>query len=302
MNFGGTFSSTPTLTTVSGSTVNYTSGSPQTILAKIYSGNLGLSGAGTKTIAASTSVSVNGTLTNSSTLVMTAGASSTSTWLVMGGDVTNTGAMTLTASYTRFIFISANAQTFTNNGTVTSPISSFDVANTNASGLTLAGSSGFNVIRANLFYGTVNNSGNITLGAGGTSYAVVQRGEAANTNPAGNFDVRPVNNIGSGGLYLLYDDGSVAYSAGNEVPATNTALAFYLFDAADGTLSSDLTVTEELNFYGGTGTPTLKIGANTLTLGGVITYSVAGAFYGGATSKSDHERFHYPECHHERSE
>ncbi len=284
MNFGGTFSSTPTLTTVAGSTVNYTSGSAQTILAATYNGNLGLSGAGTKTIAASTSVTVNGNITNSSTFVLTAGTSTTSTWLTMGGNVTNTGTITATAAYARFSFTSANAQTFTNNGTVTSPIASFDVSNTNASGLTLAGSSGFDVTRANLFTGTVYGSNKITLGTGGTSYAVVQRGVSANTSPAGSFNVSPNFNVGSGGLNLLYDNGSVAYSTGTEIPGSQTAYIFYIFDAADVSLNSDLTITSELNFYGGTGTPTLRIGAHTLTLGGVITYTVAGAFYGGATS------------------
>ncbi len=281
ISFGGTFSSIPTLTTVTGSTVNYTGGSAQTILAKTYSGNLGLSGAGTKTIAASATVTVNGNITNSSTLVLTAGTETTSTWLVMGGNLTNTGILTATADYIRFIFSSANAQTFTNNGTVTSPISSFDVSN--ASGLTLVGT-GFNVTRANLFTGVVTNSNKITLGTGGASYAVVQRGVDANTTPAGSFNVAPNFNVGSGGLALLYDNGSVAYSTGYEVPSSNTCDLLYIFDAADISLSSDLTISSELNFYGGIGTPILRIGAHTLTLGGTITYTVAGSFYGGGTS------------------
>ncbi|MCX6266150.1 MAG: T9SS type A sorting domain-containing protein [Bacteroidetes bacterium] len=271
------------ITTVAGSNFNYTSASAQTIYARTYTGNLGLSGAGTKTIAASTTVTVNGNITNSSTLVLTAGTSTASTWLVMGGNVTNTGTINATASYIRFIFSSDNAQTFTNNGTVTSPLSSFDVSNTNASGLTLAGTD-FDVTRANLFTGSVINSNKITFGTGGTSYAVVQRGVAANTTPAGSFDVSPNINVSTGGLNLLYDNGSVAYNTGYEVPASLTCALFYIFDAADVTLNSDLTVVSELNFYGGTGTPTLRIDAHTLTLGGTITYTVAGAFYGGATS------------------
>jgi hypothetical protein len=273
---------TPTLTLNTGSTVNYSSASAQTIYAATY-GALSLSGAGTKTIAASATVTVNGNLSNNSILVLTAGTSTTSTWLVMGGNVTNTGTMTLTASYIRFIFSSANAQTFTNNGTVTSPVSSFDVSNTNASGLTLAGT-GFNVTRANLFVGTVTNSNKITLGTGGTSYAVVQRGVSANTSPAGNFDVAPNFNIGTDGYILLYDNGSIPYNTGYEVPGSLACDLFYIFDAADVTLTTDLTINEELNFYGGTGTPTLRIGAHTLTLGGTITYTVAGTFYGGANS------------------
>jgi hypothetical protein len=282
MNFGGTFSSTPTLTTVTGSTVNYTSASAQTILAKTYAGNLGLSGAGTKTIATSTTVTVNGNITNSSTLVLTAGTSTTTTYLVMGGNITNTGTINSTASYTQFYFAGTTAQTFTNNGTVTSPVTSMVLQN--AAGLTLSGSNQVVVTRINLFYGTLSNSNKITLGIGGTSYAVVQRGLSSNTSPAGSFDVAPTFNIGSGGYNLLYDNGSVAYSTGNEVPGSLTTGIFYIFDAADVSLSTDLTISDELNFYGGTGTPILRIGAHTLTLEGGITYTVAGAFYGGATS------------------
>lgn len=287
LNIGGPLSGNPTIPTVPGCSVNYTSSSSQTIYPITYQGNLGLSGTGTKTISSdiylTNTVTVSGNLTNSSTLVLEAGTSTLNTWLVMGGNVTNTGTITSTGNYTRFYFGSANAQTFTNNGTVTAPMACFDVANTNASGLTLTGN-GFNVTRANLFYGTVVNSNKITLGTGGTSYAVVQRGVLPNTSPAGRFVVSPTFNVGSGGLILLYDNGSVAYNTGFEVPGSSTCDLLYLFDAADVTLNSNLTVTSELNFSGGTGTSALRIAANTLTLGGDITYTVAGAFYGGTSS------------------
>ena len=135
-----------------------------------------------------------------------------------------------------------------------------------------------------MFYGTITNSNKITLGNGGTSYATVQRGVASNTFPAGNFDVAPSFNVGTTGLYLLYDDGLTAYNTGFEVPGTLSAAALYIFDAADITLSSDLAITNELNFYGGTGTPALRIGAHTLTIGGAITYTVPGSFNGGTSS------------------
>jgi hypothetical protein len=248
--------------------------------------NLTINAGKTLTINASITLNVTGNINNSGTLSMTAGTSITSTWLAMGGNVTNNVGATInaSASYIRFIFSSANAQTFTNNGTLTSPLYSFDVSNTNASGLTLAGSNGFVVTRANLFTGTVVNSNKITLGSGGATYVTVQRGVAANTSPAGRFDVSPSFNVGTGGLSLLYDNGSVSYNTGFEVPGTLTTDAFYVFDAVDVTLNSNITVANELNFYGGTGTPTLRIGANTLTIGGSITYTVAGAFYGGVTS------------------
>ncbi|MFZ4521018.1 MAG: T9SS type A sorting domain-containing protein [Bacteroidales bacterium] len=261
--------------------VHYTGASGQTIIEGTY-GNLLLSGAGTKTIAASTSVTVNGSLTNNSTLSMTSGTSSISTWLTMKGDVTNNpgAVITSTATYLRFMFSSSNAQTFTNNGTVTSPMTSFDVSNTNASGLTLAGSNSIIVARANLFTGTVNNSAKLTIGTGTT--ATIQRGVASATNPAGAFDVNPVFNVSSTGLTLLYSPGSVAYSTGPEVPASLSVGSVILFTTSDVTLSSDLTITSGLTFS--SGTPVFRIGAHTLTLGGTITYTVGGSLYGGLTS------------------
>jgi hypothetical protein len=265
------------------STVDYAGGN-QTISPENY-GHLTVS-AGSKTIAADAVVYVYGNLINSGTITMTAGTSTVNTWLRMYENVTNNPGATIdaTALYTRFIFPGTNAQTFINNGIMTSPVASFDVANSHTSGLTLLGSNGINATRVNLFYGLVTNSNMITLGSGGTSYAVVQRGVASNTYPAGSFNVNPTFNMGTGGLILLYDDGSVAYNTGYEVPSSLSCDLFYIFDGADVSLNSDLTINEELNFYGGTGTPTLRIGAHTLTLGGTITYTVAGAFYGGTSA------------------
>jgi hypothetical protein len=308
LDLNGTRSSSPAIVAVSGSTVKigngtltaaqfsamtlpvgsnlvYSGAAAQTIYATTYLGNLGFSGAGTKTIAAAAEVQVNGNITNSSTLVLTAGTSTTSTWFVMGGNVTNTGTINATADYIRFIFSSANAQTLTNTGTMTSPVSSFDVSNSNASGLTISSDSNtIVVLRANLFAGVVHNSNKITLGTGPTSYAVVQRGVASNTVPAGSFDVSPTFNIPTDGLILLYDNGSVAYSTGYEVPSNHTCDVFYLFDAADVSLSTDLTVTGILDFAGGTGTASLHVGAYTLTIDGSLSYTVAGNIFGGTSS------------------
>jgi len=280
INVGGTTSGTPTLTFATTSTVNYTSGSAQTIIPGTY-GNLALSGAGTKTIAANLQTRANGNFTNSSTVVISAGVTAY-TYLIMGGNVTNTGTINATAANTNFYFIGSTAQTFTNNGIVTAPVASLVLQN--AAGLTLLGSNQIVCQRVNLFYGTITNSNKITLGNGGTSFASVQRGVAANTSPAGSFDVAPVFNIGTSGYVLVYDNGSVAYNTGNEVPGSLTTSLFAIYDAADVSLNSDLTVTDELNFAGGTGTPSLRIGAHTLTLGDALTYTAPGAFYGGTTS------------------
>jgi len=286
LNLGGTLTGSPTITTVSGCNVNYTGTSAQNIYPITYQGNLGLSGAGTKTISniyVTNTVTVLGNLNNSSTLVLTAGTSLTNTWLIMRGNATNSGTITSTGAYTRFYFGSANAQTFANNGTVTASMASFDVANTNASGLTLTGNN-FSVTRANLFYGTVINSNKITLGNGGTSYAVVQRGVASNANQAGNFDVSPAFNVGSGGLYLIYDYANADYDINKEIPPSGNVyyMVFYPTSARIITLSKNVTITNTLEFASGN-ISTFAIGANTLSITGTILYT-SGTFLGGGSS------------------
>lgn len=112
LDLNGTRNNSPAIVAVSGSTVKigngtltaaqftamtlpvgsnliYSGAAAQTIYATTYLGNLGFSGAGTKTVAASATVTVNGNITNSSTLVLTAGTDvTTSTWFQMGGNVT----------------------------------------------------------------------------------------------------------------------------------------------------------------------------------------------------------------------
>ncbi len=283
LNMGGTMSNSPTITTVTGSTVNYTGSSAQTIYPITYNGNLGCSGAGTKTIASTKSVTVKENFINSSTFVVTDGTTTTDTWFSVGGNFTNSGTFTETGVNSRFMLNGTSAQTLTNTGTITSSLSEFGLAN--AAGVTISSNSNQIVVaRADLFYGYVTNSNKLTFGTGGTSASTIQRGVSSNTDAAGGFDQSPVFNLGSGGLYLLYDNGVTAYNTGFEVPSTLSVDALYIFDAADITLNSNVTITDELNFYGGTGTPILRIGANTLTLGGSVTYTVPGSFYGGTTS------------------
>lgn len=302
----GLLSGSPTITTVTGCSVNYTGTSAQTIYAITYNGNLGLSGTGTKTMAtaitvngnltidngtplivnASIIININGNINNSGSITITAGTNTTNTWWEMAGNLTNNAGATITATgnYTRFIFISSNAQTFTNNGTVTSPVASFDVANSHASGLTLSGSNNIVANRVNLFYGSIINSNQLTLGNGGASSVIVQRGMVGTTLPAGSFDTSPTFNVGTGGLSILYDNGSAGYNTGYEIPASHTADYIALYDAADVSLNNDLTISSNLTFAGGTGTAAFRIGANTLTLNGTITYTAIPNFYGGTSS------------------
>jgi len=236
----------------------------------------------TLTIGANYILSVgSGGISNSGTISLT-NATSTTTWLIVQGNFTNNGTYTQTGAYTRFQFNGTSAQTFTNNGTITSPLYSLDLAN--ASGLTIVSTNQIIITRLNLFWGTITNSNKFTFGTGGTSYAVIQRGEVNTTRPAGTLAQIPVFNYGSGVLNLLYDNGSTAYNMGNEVPGTLSVTNVHIFDNADVSMNSDLTITGSLNFREGTGTPKFRIGNNSLAINGTIGYTVPGQFYGGNTS------------------
>ncbi|MEI6750390.1 MAG: hypothetical protein WCM93_14630, partial [Bacteroidota bacterium] len=281
MNLGGTITATtPAIVLVAASTVNYTGDVAQTIIAATY-GILSLSGAGTKTIAASKSVTATGNVTNSSTLVLTLGTSTTSTYLILGGNLANSGTINGTAAYTVVYFLGILAQTFTNNGTVTAPL--YTLALGNSAGLTLLGSNPIICQRVNLYYGTVTNSNKITLGNGGATYGVVQIG--ANTTAAiGAFDQAPVFNAGTGGYQLLYAPALNDYSTSYEVPADGN-IAYLLLVCTPKTLSltRDITIpyvyTTGLSFTSGN----LSIGAHTLTITG-NTGIIAGTLTGGTSS------------------
>ncbi|MCX6172633.1 MAG: Ig-like domain-containing protein [Flavobacterium sp.] len=89
LNVGGALLATGTLTTVAGSTVNY-NGTSQTVKGGSYLGNLVLSGSGTKTFAAATTIS--GNLSITSGVVANLGTfSSTAATLTLGGTSQTTG-------------------------------------------------------------------------------------------------------------------------------------------------------------------------------------------------------------------
>ena len=144
--FGGTISSTPTLTTFSGSTVSYTSASSQTVLAGSYS-NLTLSGAGAKTLNGASSVSGNLTLTSgilTTTTTNLLSITNTTSTAIFGGSTTSyiSGPLkwTLPASLASgsnynfpvgkggvYLPFSLNSPT-TGTGTVTAQVEAFNVS------------------------------------------------------------------------------------------------------------------------------------------------------------------------------
>jgi len=90
-NLGGALTGSPSLTTFAGSNVNYTGSGSQTIITAAYIGNLGLSGAGTK--------SMNGACTVSGTLTLADGSLANGSFLTMatGSTISRSAGTVLTA-------------------------------------------------------------------------------------------------------------------------------------------------------------------------------------------------------------
>lgn len=140
LDFKGAITSTPSLTTFTGSTVKYSFAGAQTIRPVTYS-NLTLSGTGTKTLSAATIVTGNVTVNSGSTLAM-------STFLLtLNGDLINsggtisgtTGGVTIAGTATQ------NIAGFTTTGTVsmtkTAGVATL-TGNVNGAGLTINGNGG----------------------------------------------------------------------------------------------------------------------------------------------------------------
>jgi hypothetical protein len=144
------------------------------------------------------------------------------TCLILGPTFTNNGTLTGTAASTRFYFLGGlGATTYTGNGTVTAPLTAFEVDNT--AGVTIAPTvNPIIVTRFNNFSGGVTGSGKLTLGNGGATTAVVQLGVTGVTQPVTGFDVPPVFNPGIGGVILLYAPELTGRTTGNEIPPSRT--------------------------------------------------------------------------------
>jgi hypothetical protein len=234
----------------------------------------------TVTIAATTYTYGN-VLINSGTSLVSSGQ----TWGVAGPSVVNNGTITITgaAALGRMLFMGTVPQTYSGSGTttITTGTGNCDLGLNNSLGLTIdPASNGIITQRVDIFTGGITNANKITLGTGGTNASFVQYGNAGSTNSAGNFDVAPIFNLGSGGLGLLYLIESTPRTTGSEIPADRNITSLNLNNPNGLTITGgDLTISAGA-------TPTLSMidgnittGSNTLTLGtsaalpGTFTYT-----------------------------
>ena len=250
-------------------------------------GTLTINAGSTFTLNSQSVLWINNPASISGTIILNSGTTANNTWIIPLGDFTinSGGTFTATGANIRFDFAGTVNQTFTNNGTLTTPLA--DLSTENQVSLSLAGSNPFVSSRVNLFDGTMLNSNLLTIGNSLTD-VFIQRGVNANTAPAGTFDQKPNFNAGSHLIYMIYDYSTTPITAGIEFPSTGTVSIFQLYDAPTVILNSDITVSNDLTFFGTNPvkfTGTFDLGGKTLTLGATFTRTGStGTLKGGGNS------------------
>ncbi|MBL7753584.1 MAG: fibronectin type III domain-containing protein, partial [Chitinophagaceae bacterium] len=200
-------------------------------------------------------------------------------FIIAGATLTNDGILNGSATGARLFWSGTGvAQTYTGTGTVSPLLQSFEVDN--ALGLTIDPSvSNLEVARIALFTGNITNTNKLTLGNGGTSSGTIQFGNTTTPTAAGNFDVSPTFNIGSGGLNISYLRETNPRSTGFEINPSRTL--------------NNLTIDNTLNALTVTGGSLSVSGILTLTNGRVntnasnlitVTNTTVNAVAGGSTT------------------
>jgi hypothetical protein len=185
-------------------------------------------------------------------------------WLIIGDTITNNGTITVATSGSRFYFFGNNAQTYTGSGTCTivTASGSVDLTMDNPLGLTInPASNGIVTQRVNFFRGGITNANKLTLGNGGATVGVLQYGLTGGTNVAGNFDVAPVFNIGTGGQTILWAQEPAARTTSVEIPPSRT-----ITNATVNNTNGVVVAGGDLTLAPTTGTSTL-----TFTVGNITT-------------------------------
>jgi hypothetical protein len=184
-------------------------------------------------------------------------------WLVVGDTITNNGTITIPTNLSRFYFLGNNAQTYTGNGTCTivTASGSVDLTMDNPLGLTIdPASNGIVTQRVNFFRGGITNANKLTLGNGGVTVGVIQYGLGGGINVAGNFDVAPTFNIGTGGQTILWAQEGAARTTSVEVQPSRT-----IVNATVNNTNGVVLAGGNLTFAPTTATSTLTFTAGNLT-------------------------------------
>ena len=179
-----------------------------------------------------------------------------------GATFTNNGTVNGIAAGSRMYWLGSGvAQTYTGTGIVNPVLVSFEVDN--ALGVTIDPSVA-NIVtrRIILFTGDVTNTNKLVLGNADATVSVIQIGNATAPTAAGNFDVPPTFNLGTGGQTIMYLRTTTARTTGNEVNPTRTLVAMTY---------NDNDPTHTLTIAGGDLTLSSAATALALTNGRIVT-------------------------------
>jgi trimeric autotransporter adhesin len=227
-----------------------------------------------------TFTSANVTLTNPATpltlsnLTLTAGAFVLNgATLTVNGNVAETSGSIDATTTSSIIFGGTNANTFPSDLTF-APGSSFAIFKLNRASVTLATSSSFTVTTLELYAGTLNNTGTITMASNG----LVDREAttAANTGSLSN----PLTATASSTYNVSYTD-NVALASGPELPTNATDLG-NLTKLGTNTLTIGSSFTVNGDLLVSAGTLTVSAGFNTTVVGNFTNNSAS--TFGSAAS------------------
>ncbi len=191
-------------------------------------------------------------------------------FLMNGATLTNNGTITHNGASSRFVwFLAAAPQTYQGTGTVTAPMTSFEVQN----GGTILdpGVSNIVVRRVILFVNGVTNANKLTLGNGDATVNPVQFGNTTTPTLAGGFDATPTFNLGTGGQTISYLRTGANRTTGPEINPGRT-LVNMTYD--DNEPNRSLTIADGNLTIGGTmalTNGTIVTGSNVLTHNGTVT-------------------------------
>ncbi len=254
-------------------------------------GNLTIAnGTGTLSDTGKTILTVNGNTSIRGSLLIKNGTASQSTWLYVKGDflIRTGGTFNQNGNNSKFDFIGTANQTFTNHGTVSSPMRDFTCENPVSVTIvdTNTVTHPINLREVYLISGSIINSNLLNIG-NGTVNVTIQRGGNASVN-AGSFDVSPIFNNGAGKVNILYDNSLSAINTGFEIPASDTISNMSFLNSPTVLLSTNLAVTTNID-WSGNPTPflgTFDLNGMTLTIGGTFTRAGAanGTLAGGGNS------------------
>ena len=305
MNFSGTptvFSSTPTITFVAGSTVNYNGAGAQSVLGITYD-NLTLSGSGAKTTTGATvnnKLSLQGTATTTGTIA-TYGSSATleykgssaqtmgteflSPWVATGGVIINNasgvnlgGSKTISTGLNLSAgSLLVGANTFTYSGSsISRTTGAIDASNASAT-ITFTNTS-LLTLPASVFTGNINNltmsgAGGVTLGSAATVAGTLTMTTGILTTSSSNLlsITNTATGAISGGSTTSYISGPLARS----LPTLSASANVYSFPVGKGTTTSTYYPFSITTLT--TTTPVIQVEAFTGSTGGSADGTSAGA-------------------------